>query len=776
MTEKLALRVWCLVLLSSDLLLLVPSGRADSVFMKNGIVYRSMGQPDKDGTLVYMWDGLRKLVVRDSKIEKIVGDNSFRTGERFQLVQPLVKYAGVMPKEVISVQAGPWNERGRRAFRYVGRSSKPVSMEQAINEIGPHVVKYRGVEEFWQGAVATSQIPRPVIMSLLARVEQENQAERERAVRFLMDAGWYPEAKQELDRVIHDFPNTDLSERARGARAFLVQAEATGRRSEIEVRKNAHQFRHVDALLKSFTEKEIGTELVVEVRELSRRLDDQHAADLGLATDLRKLEGKLPAAARAAWKKRVAEAMKAIEEAPDAVRDRFAAWRKAAYSPGSTDENKFALAISGFAVGNESAVPDLTVADLLWQARDLVREYLLSTSPGDREALVAKLDALDWPAEGEVSEGYKKLDLVTRMVQLMAPPASGQGEAKPPAADKSIIHKVVEEQDDEPTVYAVRLPPEYHPLRSYPAIVALHSSKAPESAIEFWATEAARRGYIVIATEYNLPGQPADYHYTTSEHAAVELAVRDARKRYAIDSDRVFLAGQLTGGNMAWDFALAHPDLFAGAIVVSGFPAKYVPRYLPHHERMPLFFVMGDLAPAANEIIFGTYIKPLILKAWDVTYAEYHRRGLEEFPEEITTFFDWMDRHHREPFPKAFDVVTARPCDNRFYGVVIREHSQNRTTAPEAVEMLGQNLTPAKLKMRSSNLSNLINLKADGVKKLDVWLSPKVIDFKRKLEIRINSDRPFFKGQVKLSLEPLLEDLRVRGDRQQIYWYKVAAG
>ena len=29
------------------------------------------------------------------------------------------------------------------------------------------------------------------------------------------------------------------------------------------------------------------------------------------------------------------------------------------------------------------------------------------------------------PAEGEVSEGYKKLDLVTRMVQLMAPPASG---------------------------------------------------------------------------------------------------------------------------------------------------------------------------------------------------------------------------------------------------------------------------------------------------------------------------------------------------------------
>ncbi len=307
MMQKMALRFWCHALLVCGLLWMVPCGRADSIYMKNGIVYRSMGQPDKDGTLVYMWDGLRKLVVRDSKIEKIVGDNSFRTGERFTLVQPLVVHAGVMPKEVISVQAGPWNDRGQRAFRYVGsRSNKPISMEQAIIEIGPHLVKFRGVNGFWQGALATSEIPRQVMMSLLARVEQQNQAERERVVRFLMDAGWYPEAKKELERVIHDFPNTDLSERARGARAFLVQAEATGRRSEIEVRKNAHQFRHVNALLKSFTESEIGTELVVEVRELSRRLEDQHAADLGLATDLRKLEGKLPAAARAAWKKRVA--------------------------------------------------------------------------------------------------------------------------------------------------------------------------------------------------------------------------------------------------------------------------------------------------------------------------------------------------------------------------------------------------------------------------------------------------------------------------------------
>jgi pimeloyl-ACP methyl ester carboxylesterase len=748
--------------------------RADTIYLKSGIVYRSQGAPDRDGTLVYLWDGLKKTVIYDSKIERIVGDNTYRTGEKFQLVQPLTKHAGAMPKELISVEAGPWNDRGRRSFKFVGsRSNKSVSMEQAIIEIGPHVVKYRGVDEFWQGQLAISAIPRSVIAGLLGRVEQTNQGERERVVRFFMDAGWYTEARTELDRLIKEFPNTNLAERAAGAKAFIVQAEATSRRAEIEVRRKAQQYRHAAALLKTFTDKEIGTELLIEVRDLMRRDDEQRAGDLALATEIRKLEGKLPAEVRGAWKKRVAEVMKAIEKAPDAVRDRFAAWRKARNTAGTTEEGQFALAVSGFAAGSEVAVAELKAAETLWQARELVHDYLAGLESTDRESLVAKLEALEWPGEEGAAEGIRKLDLITRIVQLMPPPLSDPSEAP----EKTVVRKLAEEQNEEPTEYAVRLPPEYQPLRAYPAIIALHSGQGPQSAIEVWAAEAARRGYIVIAPEYNVAGQPPDYRYTPSEHAAVELALRDARRRYAIDSDRVFVAGQLTGGNMAWDLALGHPDLFAGVVVISGFPAKYVPRYLSHHKHLPLYFVIGDLAPAAGEVVYASYVKPLIVKVWDVTYVEYHRRGIEEFPEEIPTIFDWMDRHRREPVPKSFEVVSARTCDNRFFGVVVREFVQGRTTAPEAVEMLGQNLSPAKLTVNTSGIGNLVNLKTAGIdrRRIDVWLSPKIIDFKRRFEVRIN-DRPRFKGAVKLTLDSLLEDLRLRGDRQQIYWLKVPAG
>src|SRR5579875_3783561 len=34
--------------------------RADRVIMKNGLVYISQGNPDRDNSLVYIWDGLKR--------------------------------------------------------------------------------------------------------------------------------------------------------------------------------------------------------------------------------------------------------------------------------------------------------------------------------------------------------------------------------------------------------------------------------------------------------------------------------------------------------------------------------------------------------------------------------------------------------------------------------------------------------------------------------------------------------------------------------------------
>jgi pimeloyl-ACP methyl ester carboxylesterase len=746
--------------------------RADTVTLKNGLVYR--GTVDRDNTILWVYDGLKRVVLRDSKVARIESDASFSSLVSFRIEQPLVVHGGNMPKEVVSVQASPWNDRGRRTFAYEGaRLGKLVRMEQAINELGPYMAKVRGVDGFWQGTLATRQIPREIVLGILGKVERGEKNERIKVARFLIQAEWYVEARTELDQIVRDFPDdADLAGRIAAARASVVQLEAERTKADIERCKAARQFKQAANLVKTFPSKDVPAELLAQVREIERADDAQAAADKALADDLRADGASMLKAAKATWEGPLLEVLQAMKLAPDAVRDRLVAYQKAKHDGAKASDVLFALAMSGYVVGADAAVEDLEAAASFWAMRDQVRLYLSSRDAPVREGLLASLEAVGLPADASTPVAVKRLDVVTRLVQRMVPPLHEDESLK---RSGPVIHRVRDDENAEPTEYVVSLPPEYHPLRSYPAIVALHDGTDPQAAISWWSAEAARRGYIVVAPEYRLHKEGKEYLYSTSEHAAVELALRDARRRYAIDSDRVFLGGQLVGANMAWDFGLAHPDLFAGVVIVSGLPFKYVNRYLPHAERVPLYVALGDLAPAGNEVVFQQMLKPLIGRAWDVTYLEYMKRGLEDLPEEAPAALDWMERRRRDPCPKAFDALSARASDNRFYGVVLREFQPGRTTAPEAVDPFGKNLNPATIKVKSSALSNNLIIQSSGVKKFDVWLSPRIIDFKKRLEVRING-RSFFKGLAKPALEPLLEDFRIRGDRQQVYWMKVAAG
>src|SRR5512147_1107548 len=98
--------------------------RSDSVILKNGTVLK--GTVDHDHTIYFVFDGLKRVVLRDSKIARIESNAGFRNLEVFKLEQPLVVHAGSMPKEVLKVEAKPWNDRGRREFRFWPNLNKSV--------------------------------------------------------------------------------------------------------------------------------------------------------------------------------------------------------------------------------------------------------------------------------------------------------------------------------------------------------------------------------------------------------------------------------------------------------------------------------------------------------------------------------------------------------------------------------------------------------------------------------------------------------------------------
>jgi acetyl esterase/lipase len=464
---------------------------------------------------------------------------------------------------------------------------------------------------------------------------------------------------------------------------------------------------------------------------------------------------------------RLVEMLRGLSEAPDAVRDRFDAFRKA--RPETAPAARFALALSGWLVGADAALDDPAATQTLAVARDALTDYLASAAVDESTRIdrLATLRGLQLPGGKPIN-----LETLTRIVRLMPPPLQ-TGPAL--AAGKVKLLRVRDDPNpNQPTEYAVLLPHEYQSLRSYPALVVLHGDETPDEAVQTWANEATRRGFIVLAPEYNLSGRGRHYHYSAAEHAAVELALRDALRRFAIDPDRVFLAGQLFGGNMAWDFGLAHPDLFAGVAILSGLPEKYPWAYrTPNARLVPLYIVNGDLAPAEDALVFNMMAKPLISKNYEIIYIKYSRRGLEAFPEEVPNVFDWMNGRRRDPAPATFEAVSARESDDRFYGLVIRSFEARRATPPEVADPLGKNLHPATLEFKARSKANLLLVTARGVRQLDLWLSPRLFDFDQKLEIRVNN-RTLFKGQAQPDLGAFLEDLRIRGDRQQVYWLRLS--
>ena len=754
--------------------------RADSVILKNGTVLR--GVVDKDNTLMFVSDSLKRTIFYNSKVARIESDPGSQPLERFQLIQPLEVHGGIMPVAAVEISSTPWDAKGRRGFQYKNNRLAKVAMQQAINDLSPRMTRFRGIDGFWVGQVATSEVPRPVILGLLAKVDQTDERERKRVVRFLIQAQWFDEAKTAIDQLERDFPH--LKETLNDVRHDLT--ESRGREILIDAAKarRASQPERTSQLLRSLTDADLPRQLLDEARDSIRKDEEQATLDRALADRLRDLAEKLSEADRPTWKARIAEVLFGIAQVPDIARARLnPILGPDAASASAAPEARLALAMSSWVVGPEAAVDSLSGASAVWQARQWAQNYLTGrVGPARRDPkvkgdaskaaddpAVVRADAI--AALNSLEQTDKvSLDTMDLIVARMLPPLD---ENRADEERAITTHRVVDDENPAPTEYAVLLPPEYQPLRSYPAVVVLHDGRGPRSAVEWVAAEAARRGYIVVAPEYNSPAKGKGYRYSSEEHAAVQLSLRDARKRYAIDSNRVFLAGQLVGADMAWDLGLAHPDLFAGVVAVSGFPARYAYRYKPQVDKVPLYVVLGDLAPAAREVVFDQFIRPMIEDVKDVTYVDYLKRGLEALPEEVPSFFDWMASRRRDPAPKTFEVATARDSDARFYGVVVQEIAAGRQITPEAADPLGKNIRPATIKFRSSVQGNLLNLTTSGINRVDVWISPKLIDFKRKIEVRQN-EKVLYRGLVKPDFAVMLEDLRVRGDRQQLYYWKVA--
>ena len=244
--------------------------------------------------------------------------------------------------------------------------------------------------------------------------------------------------------------------------------------------------------------------------------------------------------------------------------------------------------------------------------------------------------------------------------------------------------------------------------------------------------QATRRGYIVIAVDWQKPNQ-REYEYSAREHHAVLSSLRDACRRFSIDVDRVYLTGHGIGGDASWDLAIAHPDLWAGVLPILAVADKYVGRYAKNAPYVSWYIVDGELdgdKMGHNAVELDRYLKPNT----DITIVEYLGRGYEPFGDEIQRMFDWMSRRQRK-MPKTIDCVTMRPWDNFFWWLEVAGLPAKSMVAP-SVWPPPRTARPTPVQGRRLETNKItVTAQADQV---TVWLSPELVNFNEQLAVEVN--------------------------------------
>ncbi len=658
------------------------------------------------------------------------------------------------------LETTPFDNFGRRILTLATNAGR-IDVVQGITEITPRWTRIEGVQTekplLLDMRLATTSIPPDVLKRVIAQhIDRTDADERLRVVRLLLQGERYDDARKELDDVLADFP--DLADLAKERRT-VTQLAATRMLDEIALRGRAGQDRLAIRMLEAFPTDEIGGELLETVREARDRYRDRRDLASRLMARVRERLAAIDEVGQRSEAGAIVDEMQ--RELSFTSLERLATFDRVGADPAVPADRAVAIAISGWLQGAVAANDNLKVALSAARCRGLVRDYLRAADQPARDAILVRLRG------EEAGDPATIAALAARMRPPLDPPQ---------AVSPGLYELAVPGLEGGASVSClVQVPPEYDPLRRYPVIVSLHAAwTTPLNQIEWWAGmpgpdgtrlgQATRHGCIVVAPAWGQPHQSA-YDYSPREHAAVLGSLREAMRRFSIDSDRVYLSGHSLGADAAWDIGLAHPDLWAGLIMIGPSAGRYVNHYWPNAKTLPVYAVGGELdldAVRRNAADLDRYFT----KAYDATYVEYRGRGHEHFSDELIRIFDWMGRKRRDFFPKEIETVTMRPWDRFFWWVELEGLPPRTVVLPEQWPP-ATGVRPFRIEAKVGATNSLAV--HCGAERVRIWLSPELLDFTRPVTVTLDGQR-LFKGQPTPDLQVMLEDIRLRSDRQHPFW------
>lgn len=781
--------------------------RADLIFLKDGTVLQGTikresklevdAQNPRESFIIptgHYWvdDGPRKMYFSQG----LVGTTEKKVAPAEERITHKNKSIIRDPAPFVSLDAyidePAWSDDWDRMTR-LRIDGRPSKMGQCISTMTPYWTRVDATTTyFWAAGYMTRELGLDTVRRLinahpdfeekLRASENERALKRFRYVDFFTQAGWYGEAEGELERIHRELPAH--KEKAEAGLKALRTMMARDKYEEIKRLHLAGQYdtvrRRIAAFPVAWADAKIEADLVQFKQEYDGTFE-KVAECRNLLEEFAKQTGKedrgiLLDAARTIARDLHPGSFDRLEtflsQAKQAVRQ-----KAQGKTPDLTAEQVLSLGISGWLLGSAAAESKVDTGVRLWRARELALEVMRSTGPAQRTQLITAYGNL--PQKDQAPH-----DWFVQMIPSLPPPF--------PEQEIGLAPKALTLGDNpKGGGYVVQLPREYRHSQSYPVLVVLHDAgEKPEAMLERWA-EALEHGYILLAPAWEagaggpFGGGGGIYTYSPAEHEAVLASLRDLRKRFNVDSDRVFLTGLGHGGTMAFDVGLSHPDQFAGVIPMSATPDLYCQRYWKNAMYLPFYVVGGERMGEGfrkTKALFDIWI----LRSQPALWVQYKGRGAEWFAGEVPLVLDWMRAKRRVlPLRKLGDDAGAagagmefqilRPTDNRFYWVGCDQISPRRTTP--AVGFDGRVL-PATLTARVDADQNRIVIRGSGMSRLTIWLArnskgESTVDFERNVMVQVGLNVVIPARKVVPSLAVLLEDLAQRGDRQQLFLAKI---
>jgi pimeloyl-ACP methyl ester carboxylesterase len=652
-----------------------------------------------------------------------------------------------------------WNDKWERTVTLSVAGKKRVEVKQRITALTPELLRIDAYERKWTVYFKTSecdpQMLRALVMSHVGKdPEKKDIDKRAAAYKFLLQAGFVEAAEKELEGMLESFPaqksNIEplLSDIKRMQAVQLVEAmersQKAGMWADVQRKLALYAKRNLDSILGETSQLKVldiknkQEAIALKMKEAKRLLADfALRAPFGKTEFYKKAAAAITAELDVDTVGRLETFVSQAQDYERAVKDK----RK----PDQTVDDVLAFALTGWMRGSDAAERNAEVASLQWEVRQALVEYQETDNAAGRMKL------LQWLKGRGLS-----VDEVMQMIRLLPPPD----------ALKPIPEKAIELQaKGNGAVYHVQLPPGYQHGRAWPVLMVLHhSQEKPAKALERWASLAAQHGYILVAPQWG-KGLKVIYQYTAEEHDAVLATLRDLRRRFQIDSDRVFLFGGEQGGQAAFDIALSHPDQFAGVVPMAAAPNWRIKKYSPNAQHLQLYAINGSLAGKDAIDNMQALFRDWNKYNYPAIYVEYKGRQAEWFGGEQTIIFDWMSRKKRV-FPlrqlgvSGEEFTSLRPTDNQFYWL------STDTLSPGNV---AKNI-PARLTAQIFN-DNSVHVKSSGVGRVTIWFAPKMLNYAEKVTIKLNGAATV--RQVTPNLDTLLENFYQTGDRQRMFFARL---